>query len=419
MSFLDGIRTSSPSRQVAAGVAAAVVLTAVLVAAYFYWFHKPYATLVAGVRPAEAAAVVAQLEKEKVSYRLADQGATVLVPAADVDKARLDIATGDLPIKGLVGFELFDKSDMGLTEFAQRINYQRALQGELARTIMAMDAVDAARVHLMLAEPTIFRDDRRPSKAAVTVSTRGGKPLGADTVQGIQRLVAAAVPDLAAGDVVVLDGAGNVLTGYQQSPSQSSPQAQQQQAIEQYYTARIRQAVAQVTSADITVDVIAHIDPSAIGAGAAAPSMDLWAPSVRTFPLTVAISFATTVSPDTESQALRAARQAAGVDESKGDSLTLGNAVGVGNDARPAEPIVSPVSPAESARPTASGRWSIGPSALWLTASIPLLIILSAAAVLLHRRGREPRRLSERERREMAERLRQLLDQEDAHAASF
>ena len=418
MSFLDDMRTASPGRQIAAALAAAVILTAALSAAYFAWFNKPYAPLITGSRAADAAAVVGVLEKDKIPYRLADQGATVLVLASDVDKARLDLASGDVPIKGMVGFELFDKSDMGLTEFAQRINYQRALQGELARTIMGIDAVDNARVHLMLAEPTIFRDDRRPSKAAVTVTTRAGRALSADTVQGIQRLVASAVPDLAAADVVVLDGAGEVLTGYQRTASLSSPQTQQQEAIEQFYSARIRQAIAQITPASVTVDVVAHVDPNTAAMGSPFPSLEGWTPATRDFALTVAIGFTTPLSPDTESQVRRAARDAAGLDDSKGDALTL-NAVGAA-DGQPSGMAASPTAQLPiPVGPGAATPFSPGPATVWLAITMPVLLLLIGLAALLQWRRRRLRRLTDSEQRSFAERLQALLDHEDAHASSF
>src|SRR5262249_5495561 len=142
-----------------------------------------------------------------------DGGATIRVPRDLVAKTRVGIANQDLPLKGTIGFELFSKSDLGLTEQAQRINYQRALQGELARTIMGMDSVDFAPVHLAIPEPTYSPGAGRPPRAAVSVQTRPGRQLSADTVRGIQRLVAATVPDLNVADVVVLDQAGRVVSG--------------------------------------------------------------------------------------------------------------------------------------------------------------------------------------------------------------
>src|SRR5689334_17239302 len=212
MDLVEGFKASGPQRQLLIVLGAVALLGAVLIGLYLSFFRTTYSPLFTNLRTMDAATIVAELDKKKTPYRLRDGGATILVPSAIVDTTRLSVMSEDLPLKGSVGFELFNKSDMGLTEFAQKINYQRALQGELARTIMTMDAVDAARVHLSLPEPTIFRDDRRTPKASVTVVTRGGKQLSVGTIRGIRRLVAAAVPDLDVANVVILDDAGEVVS---------------------------------------------------------------------------------------------------------------------------------------------------------------------------------------------------------------
>lgn len=180
-------------------------------AGYVVLLRQDYAILYQDLREDDAAAITRALETQHVRYRLANGGADILVPAADLDQVRLDIAASDVAINGLEGFELFDQSDMGLTDFAQHIKYQRALQGELARTIMRMDGIVDARVHISIPERTLFRADRRNAEAAVTVVTRRAQDMGSARVEGIQRLVAAAVTDLSPGDVVVLDGRGQPL----------------------------------------------------------------------------------------------------------------------------------------------------------------------------------------------------------------
>lgn len=415
MSFLDSFRTSSSTRQILIVSAIVLVLGAGLSAAYVFWIRKPYYVLFANLRPADAATVVAELNAKKIPYRLEDGGSTIRVPSNLVDSARLDIAGDDEPVKGTVGFELFNKSDMGLTEFAQRINYQRALQGELERTIMTMDAVESARVHLMLAEPTIFRDDRRPSKAAVTVAARAGKTISADTVHGIQRLVAAAVPDLVAGDVVVLGGDGKPFNDAAPDPAMISPQTQEHAAIEQYYAARIRQAVSQVYSGKVEVDVAARADPTSAPDAAA---MSQWRSGERTFPLNVTLSFPNPPPPEVEDQLRRAASAAAGLEDGKGDRLILTQALDVGLDQAnaPQQHIALPPAPAKAAAP-----WRLaGPPLFWLALLLPLLVLLFGAAAFLYRSRRAPRRLTEQQRREMARRLRFLLDEGEVHGtASF
>ena len=265
MSLVESFRAAPQRRQLAIVAAAAVAIGAVLIAAYFLLLRTPYAVLFTNLRTMDAATIVAELDKKKVAYRLEDGGATIRVPRNLVDSTRLDVMSQDLPIKGTVGFELFNKSDMGLTEFAQKINFQRALQGELARTIMTMDTVDTARVHLSIADETVFRGDRRPSKASVTIVARPGKALSENTVRGIQRLVAAAVPDLEVGDVVVLDRDGKVVSNDVGPEAPPSPQGQERQAVEQYYAAKIRQALASVYQGPLEVVATAGpgLSPSA------------------------------------------------------------------------------------------------------------------------------------------------------------
>ena len=142
----------SPSRRrqwlVIGGVFA--VVFALLAAGYYLFLSGGYTVLADNVRPGEAAAIVAELDKRGTAYRLRDGGATVLVPDGEADATRLALVRSDAVAAGQIGFELFNKSDMGLTNFAQKINYQRAMHAELVRTITAKDGVETARVHLAL-----------------------------------------------------------------------------------------------------------------------------------------------------------------------------------------------------------------------------------------------------------------------------
>jgi flagellar M-ring protein FliF len=416
MSFLENLRSYSPVRQILLAAGAAVVIGALLVATYFVVFNHPYAVLYANLRTADAAAITAELDKKKIAYRLEDGGATILAPADQVDGIRLVIANEDLPIKDAVGFELFNKSDMGLTEFAQRINYQRALQGELARTIMTMASVDTARVHLTLADPTVFRDDRRPSKASVEVVARPGARLAAETVSGIQRLIAASVPDLAADDVVVLDGDGKPVSGDPPAPAPASPQAQVQQAIEQYYAAHLQQALAAVFPGRTEVSVEARAEPSPSSIDGADAALAAWTPADRRLPLTVAISFPSPPTAEVQAQVRALAAQAIGLDPTKGDSLTLATSAATADQpAAVAAPAVRPALTATA--PAAPRQGGGGLNALWVVLGGLVVLLLGAAGYLAFRRaGQWPRRLSERQRSEFASKFRTLLDEREEHA---
>ncbi|HYD85987.1 MAG TPA: flagellar basal-body MS-ring/collar protein FliF [Vitreimonas sp.] len=188
------------------------VLLAALIGWYVLALRQDYAVLYSGLRPAQAAAIVTALEAEGVSYRLAAGGADILTPAGETDALRLRLSGSAGPAGGPDGFEIFNQSDMGLTDFAQKIRYQRAMQGELARTIMMMQGVAEARVHISMPERTLFRGERRNAEAAVTLVMQAGEPASGERVEGVQRLVAAAVPDLAASDVVVLNARGELIS---------------------------------------------------------------------------------------------------------------------------------------------------------------------------------------------------------------
>lgn len=240
---------TSPDRRrqwfVIGGVFAVVV--AMLAAGYYLFLSGGYVVLADHVRPGEAAAIVAELDKRGTAYRLRDGGTTILVPDDEADATRLALVRSDAAVAGQIGFELFNKSDMGLTNFAQKINYQRALQGELVRTITLMDGVESARVHLALPERALFRDDRTEPSAAVTVAMRAGLVPDMARVAGIQRLVSAAVSDLPPERVVVLDADGRVIsqtsTAAAIAPDGQPADIEARAAVEQYYRARARGAI--------------------------------------------------------------------------------------------------------------------------------------------------------------------------------
>lgn len=190
-----------------------LLLIAGTVGGVVWWvMHPPYGVLYGNLRMQEAAEITSTLGQMQVPYRLSDEGKTVLVPAEQVYDTRMKLAAQGVPKGGSVGFELFKDSDYGVTEFAQRVNYQRALQGELERTIASLDEVASARVHLMIRRADLFDRDKQASKASVTLSLRPQKRLDAREVAGIQRLVASAVDGLSPAAVVVLDDSGTVLS---------------------------------------------------------------------------------------------------------------------------------------------------------------------------------------------------------------
>ncbi|HSV79503.1 MAG TPA: flagellar basal-body MS-ring/collar protein FliF [Ramlibacter sp.] len=193
-------------------VVGSVLIVLATVAAAWWLLGAERAVLFSELRPEDAAVLAAELDKQKIPYAVADDGATLLVERSQVHSTRLKLMGRDLPLHGGVGFELFNHSDFGMTEFAQKINFQRALQGELTRTILSFPEIRSARVHLALPEQTLFRQAAARPKAAITVQLRPGRALRPEQVQGIQRLVAAAVAGLVAQEVTIVDEHGVALS---------------------------------------------------------------------------------------------------------------------------------------------------------------------------------------------------------------
>ena len=199
---------SGLGRSARRGLLAGVVLIALAtVAAAALLLREPYGVLFSGLAQNDLAGMAAELDRMKVPYRVGDDGA-LLVPEAVVGKTRLALVNRDVPLHGAVGFEVFNNEEFGTSDFVQKINYQRALQGELTRTILSIDEVESARVHLALPEQGLFRKEQERAKASVTVVTKPGRTLQMPQVLGIQRLVAASVPEVLAQDVTVLDQHG-------------------------------------------------------------------------------------------------------------------------------------------------------------------------------------------------------------------
>lgn len=195
------------------GLAAGVVAVIACAIGLSIWASATdYQVLFSQLAEADAANVVDQLKRQKIPFRLADGGTTVKVPAEQVYETRLGLVSSGLPLSGGVGFEIFDRQGVGATEQSQRVSYQRALQGELARTIGALNDVKYARVHLVLPESTVFKKDREEPRASVALVLKPGATLSHEEVMGIQRLVAASIAGLDPVKVVITDQRGITLS---------------------------------------------------------------------------------------------------------------------------------------------------------------------------------------------------------------
>ncbi len=171
--------------------------------------------LFTGLAPEDAAAIVQKLKEGGIDYRLSDGTAgtagTVLVPSARLAELRLTLAAAGIPKSGRIGFELFDRNNLGETEFTEHVNYRRALEGELERSVMSLAEVDQARVHITFPKDSVYLDSQEPAKASVLVRLKPGAHLAAQNVVAINHLVASAVEGLSPDAVSVLDMNGNLL----------------------------------------------------------------------------------------------------------------------------------------------------------------------------------------------------------------
>lgn len=202
----------SQGKKIAILTLVAAALASLLVMAF--WVQAPDQQLLyANLGQEDAGAIVTELKSQKIPYELGAGGTTIRVPADKVHEIRLQLATKGLPQGGEVGLEIFDKTSLGMTEFVQKLNYQRALQGELTRTIKSLDAVDQARVHLVIPEESLFLKDKVKGKASVMVKVKSGKSISESQIQGIVHLVSSSVKGVPPENVAVVDFSGNILSG--------------------------------------------------------------------------------------------------------------------------------------------------------------------------------------------------------------
>ncbi|NLN59579.1 MAG: flagellar M-ring protein FliF [Deltaproteobacteria bacterium] len=199
------------SRQLTLLIVVAVTLASVW--GLVYWVNQAdYKVLFTNLSTEDASGIVTKLQEKKIPYELSGGGNTISVPSGKVTEVRLELASLGLPQGGGVGFEIFDQKNLGATEFEQQLNYRRALQGELARTISSLEEIEQCRVHLALPRDSLFVEEQKKTTASVTIKLKGVRNLRPDQVEGIAHLVASSVEGLDPADVMVVDGKGNILS---------------------------------------------------------------------------------------------------------------------------------------------------------------------------------------------------------------
>lgn len=238
-------------------------LVAVIIAIGLWSSQGDYRVLFANLPDKEGGAVVAQLATMQIPYKFAEGGTAILIPADKVNEVRLKLAAAGLPKSSVIGFELMDNAKFGQTQTQERVNLQRALEGELTRTISSIDAVESARVHLALPNQNgFFREQQKPS-ASVVLMLRGGRTLDRSQLAGIVHLVASSVPELQTKDVSVLDQTGALLTENSDHNAQGldASQLQYVNQMEAGYTKRIQELLEPVVGREnLRASVTADID---------------------------------------------------------------------------------------------------------------------------------------------------------------
>jgi flagellar M-ring protein FliF len=240
------------------------VLVVGIVGGSAFWLNAPtYTLLFADIDPDSAGQVIEKLKALKVKYQVDPGGRTIRVQSERIDELRLQLTSEGLPASGRIGFEIFDRTAFGATEFLEHVNYRRALEGEIGRTIATLAEVSNARVHISMAKDTLFGEPR-PAKASVVLKLRGQRPLSNGTVNGITNLVAASVEGLRPDAVVILDNFGRPLARPQADGDDplGAAQLERQQRMERDMAARVVALLEPVVGEDrVRVNVALKLNP--------------------------------------------------------------------------------------------------------------------------------------------------------------
>ncbi len=228
-----------PARNKAGAIFGAAALIALVVGALLWGRTPDYRILYTNLSDRDGGAVLAALTQMNVPYKFQEGGGAVLVPSDVVHDTRLRLASQGLPKGSIVGFELLESQKLGATQFQEQINYQRGLEGELARSIQTVASVQSARVHLAIPKSSVFLRDQQKPTASVLVSLHPGRPLDRAQVAGIVHLVASSVPELNPKNVSVLDQSGNLLSTQSDGIGLDPQQLSYQRTLEERFNKRI------------------------------------------------------------------------------------------------------------------------------------------------------------------------------------
>ena len=226
---IKGMLQSIPRKRLVLMGATALAL-GLAIFAFAYWRRSgDYRTLYKSLSPEDAGVIVAKLKEKEVPYRISDDGATIAVPQEKLGELRLELAAAGLPKTGRIGFELFDQTKFGATDFMEHVNYRRALEGELERTMASMTEIEQARVHLTFAKDSVFTENRLPAKGSVVLKLRS--PIPQQTISAIRYMVSNAVEGLTPEAVSIVDTKGELL-GKSKQKSESDEAETSEAALE-------------------------------------------------------------------------------------------------------------------------------------------------------------------------------------------
>ncbi|MCL9682632.1 flagellar basal-body MS-ring/collar protein FliF [Legionella maioricensis] len=253
---LEWFNTLSQQRKLS--LLLSILFITLITVLFSWWALSPtYAVLFNHLDEQDANQILSQLEQANINYQLRNQGSDILIDKKLIAKTRLKIMGSGMQLTGSVGFELFDKSDFGMTDFSQKINYQRALQGELERTISSFEEVRQARVHLIIPESHLFDKESNQPKAAITLHLK--QALTPKQVKSMQQLVTASVAHLTNNNVVVVDQNGNTLSASEEDSSQT--QFTTKKTIEHYLNDKVAQILYKIfTKNQVIVKIDAAIN---------------------------------------------------------------------------------------------------------------------------------------------------------------
>jgi len=243
----------------------ALIVSVIIFATIFIFLNEPdYSTLYSGLSETDAAKVITYLNTQKISYDLSDNGTTIKVPKNKLYEVRFSLAEKGIPNSGVAGYEIFDENTMGMSEFMQSLNYKRALEGELSRTIMQQDGIEAARVLIVFPKKSLFKEEEEPPKASVVVKLSGGKSFSSANITAIVNLVSASIEGLTPENVTLIDTKGRLLTKKSEDDQQSvisSKQYEIKQSVEKYLSNKVQTILDQVIGyANSTVQINADFN---------------------------------------------------------------------------------------------------------------------------------------------------------------